>query len=351
MLGDSDASRRLEALGQAIRDPDPQVRAGGLQALATGLGPDALPLLMSGLEDAEEAVWTAALQHLSDPRQQPAGVWAALRRCRPDQRQRLLDILTTWERRALTELSLTHLRSPDPTDRVRAVEIGRLAGGREALHRIIEALSDPVAEVRVAAALALEDPSHPVAATALGDALADPDVEVRAAAARALGAIDERTATALLVRALGDPEPQVRAEAARAFGRLRPDQAALQDLAESLVRAKREITPELDALLDREGGKDNLLARLVALDPEDRLQAVDIVAALGGDAAVDALTQALSDPDRRVRIRVLERLGDLRDPRTREAVQRTARTDPVQEVVGLAWATLGRLQLEEPTTS
>lgn len=351
VLGDSDASRRLEALGRAIRDPDPPVRAEGLRVLAAGLGPDALPLLMSGLEDAEETVWTAALEHLSDPRQEPADVWAALRLCRPDQRQRLLDILATWERRALTELTLTNLRSPDAADRARAVEVGSRAGGREVLQGIIEALSDPVTEVRVAAALALEGPDHPAAAAALGDALADPDVEVRAAAARALGAIDERTATAFLVRALGDPEPQVRAEAAGAFARLRPDPAALEDLVESLVSEKRKITPELDALLDREGGKDNLLARLVSLDPGNRLQAVDIAAALGGDAAVDALTQALSDPDRRVRIRVLERLGELRDPRTREAVERTARADPVPEVVDLAWATLGRLQPKEPTTS
>ncbi len=351
VLERSDASRRLEALGRAIRDPDTQVRAEGLRVLAAGLGPDSLPLLMSGLEDAEEIVWTAALEHLSDPRREPADIWDTLRRCTPDQRQQLLDILRTWERRALTELTLTHLRSPDAADRVLAVEIGRLAGGREALQGIIEALSDPVAEVRVAAARALEDPSHPVAAAALGDALGDPDMEVRTAAARALGAIDERTATIFLVRALGDPEPRVRAEAAGAFARLRPDPAALEGLVESLVRAKREITPELDALLDRESGKDNLLARLVSLDPENRLQAVDIVAALAGDAAVDALTRALGDPDRRVRIRVLERLGDLSDPRTRGAVERTARADPVPEVVDLAWATLGRLPLQEPTTS
>ena len=80
------------------------------------------------------------------------------------------------------------------------------------------------------------------------------------------------------------------------------------------------------------------------MDPADRLRAVEVLAALGDDQALEGLTRALSDPVERIRIRAVTLLGQSRDPRAFDAVKRTFLGDPVDEVVAAAEDALKKLQ-------
>ena len=84
--------------------------------------------------------------------------------------------------------------------------------------------------------------------------------------------------------------------------------------------------------------------RLGSMDPAERMRAVEVLGAMGGDAGLDGLTRALSDPVETIRIRAVTLLGDSGDPRAFDAVKRTFLGDPVPEVASAAEEALQRLQ-------
>ena len=137
---------------------------------------------------------------------------------------------------------LDKLRSAAEADRPEVIRaIGSFGGdAAPAVNEIAEALNDPHAQVRSAAAWALSQigPIGATAVPALGKALFDPDPRVRDLTAIALGAMGPKAAPAVpeLIRALNDPLDYVRAPAADALGAIgRPARAAVHPLAERLM--------------------------------------------------------------------------------------------------------------------
>ncbi len=156
---------------------------------------------------------------------------------------------------------------------------------------LARALRSQYYTVREQAARTLGNLRDPQALPALLEALKDPEAEVRAAAALAVGRYnDPRTFDALADLLLEDPQLEVRQAAARALGETRHEQA---------------IPYLLIALHDsfwwyeRESGADALL---------DALEAI-------GKPAVDALLEALGDPEGAIRRFAARLLGRIRDPR------------------------------------
>ena len=94
-------------------------------------------------------------------------------------------------------------------------------------------------------------------------------------------------------------------------------------------------------------GPDPFLDRLSSMDPDERMRAVEVLGALGGDQALEGMIRALSDPVEKVRIRAVTLLGDTGSPRAFEAVKQTFLSDPVLEVVAAAEEALRRLQPPE----
>jgi HEAT repeat protein len=162
-------------------------------------------------------------------------------------------------------------------------------------------------------------------------------------AVRALAAIDDRAVLGPLVRAATDPEAAVREAAVRALGSIRIGGASVDLVIDQVLELGSRIAPRGGWLLQRIIGFDSFVERLGSLDNQERLRAVEALAAIGGPRAVDALVGALADPDQRVRLRALRGLGELGDRRAADAVERTARADPVGEVVWLAEETLRKL--------
>jgi HEAT repeat protein len=269
-------------------------------------------------------------------------------------------------------MALDHLTVPDQEERGLAVALAARAGTPEALRGIVSALQDPSAAVRRGAAAALGGLRGAEAIPGLSRALSDPDVDVRVAAVHALSEIDDDGVLETLISALKDPEVRVRDVAGDALIRWRsPAVARRLTLAlgsptlrrpagEVLARmGSAAVDPLVDILLDEEEGDlaptvgrllqelvgiDVFVDRLGSMDPGERMRAVEVLAAMGGDAGLDGLVRALSDPVETIRIRAVTLLGESADPRAFEAVKRTFLGDPVPEVASAAEEALQRLQ-------
>jgi hypothetical protein len=140
-----------------------------------------------------------------------------------------------------------------------------------------------------------------------------------------------------------DPEPEVRDAAVRALGVIRIGGVSADLLIDRVLEFGPSVAPRGGWLLQRIFGFESFQDRLGSLEPAERLRAVASLAMIGGPRAVDALIGTLGDPDRDVRLGVLRALAELGDRRAREAVERTARLDPVAEVAALAEETLSML--------
>jgi HEAT repeat protein len=268
------------------------------------------------------------------------------------------------------ELATLHARAPSSEDRTLAVELAARAGSAEASSLVVAALQDPDPAVRRTAASAMATLRATAAVPALSRSLSDPQAEVRVEAIRALGVIDDDTVPAVLIGALRDPEVRVREMAADALARWHspavakrlaaalasPDvrraasevlskmgSMAVQALAEVATGDQPEAAKAAGQLLDQIAGPGPFIERLSSIEPDERLQAVLVLAALGGPSACEAMLPALSDPDVRVRSRAASALGTLGYLPALKQLRRMFLTDPVASAAGAAEDALRRL--------
>jgi HEAT repeat protein len=224
------------------------------------------------------------------------------------------------EARAVRDRAIAALRSGDPAERRDAiVELARLHGQDDslAIPPLSEVLGDPVAEVRLAAAEALESMAGSVASPqsgegtirvatmALARCMKDPEPAVRDAAVRALHAIGGKmarsrsgteaivAAVTVLRRSLSDPEPEVRLAAATCLGDLVSPQTARDSTAALLASLK-----------DPETG-----VRCAAATSLEKLASPEFAAMTASQldrrAAIAALAELLDDRDAKVRLAAL----------------------------------------------
>jgi HEAT repeat protein len=352
---------------RALGDPDPQVRVTAVESMPSAPAIEVGPVLAQALNDLDERVRIAAIERLAGiSSSEPALAWSALRRCRLQERDELLEAFRRTNPSLALEIALEHLHAPDQEERRLAVEITGWGASQAAVEAAIRALGDPIAEVRRAAVGALARLRDRSAVAALGNTLADPDADVRVGAVRALGVIDDEGVLAFLVAALRDPDqrvrettshvltewsspavakrlagvlavPSLRESAADLLRRIGPTSVEL--LIDVLIQGAAEIRRTVGPLLEQIVGIDEFLGRIDSLEPERRLRALEALGAIAGPLAVEALMRSLSDPDERIRLRAAQLLGELGDPIAADAVRRLV-DDPVPDVAAAARSAL-----------
>ncbi len=153
------------------------------------------------------------------------------------------------------------------------------AGNAEDVPALLKRLQGSEVAVRVEAAREIGDLGEQAKAAvpALVEALGDPAAPMRKAAAAALGSIGAPAAVPALTKALRDPDAKVRWQAAEALGQIGPKASA--------------AVPELVTVLQ---GKDVPM----------RSVAADALGAIGWEAraAIPTLKEALKDPEQGVRL-------------------------------------------------
>ncbi len=353
------------AVLQAARDPDPQVRTQGLQALTRFDLPAAavLPVLRAGLSDPVESVQHAAAGLVCDRRD-----WLAP--LAPDLAANLLGSTPAVADHAAFLLGVVGRESgprllaalADSASRIDSIGAALAAIGRPVVPLLGPAIRSPDPRVRRGAALALGQvrPVDPGALTQLVGGLPDPDEAVRGDFLTAIGHLGSRGRDAVpAVRALlHDPA---------AANRLR----VLAILARSAPRDDQLVADLIGAISDDSPAvQEAAIVTLRALGPlgrpalprvvgvigspiaSVRLAAVLFIESLGGAAAeaVPALADRLGDPDPQVRLTTAQTLGKLGKP-AQPAYGRLAELfgddqPSVREVAALA---VGNLELDADT--
>src|SRR4030042_381050 len=194
-----------------------------------------------------------------------------------------------------------------------AVALGKI--GTPALEPLIGALKDKDPNVRVLAAVAMEELEDLKAVKPLIAALKDENFNVQATAARALGEINDPSAVAPLIAALKDQEAGVRAAAAGALGEIHDVKPSL----EPLIAASKDKDPQVRAaVMEALGGMNApkvegvLISALQDNDANIRLHAAEALAEIKSPKAVQPLLAAFKDESPSVRAAAAKALGALK---------------------------------------
>lgn len=288
-LGENGSESAVAALAGVAEDPERAVRRAAIGSLAALRRPDAAPVLLRFLEDEERDHRREALTGLVaiHGREAPAGFST-----------RALN----WLMRRDAEFVLDPLRPVDP------VVVERI-GGR--------LTGDDDREVRRRAAVGLGALGSAASIAALGSAAAsDPDDEVAREAVRSLGELGGEEAGELLFQFLGDD--RLRRTALEALGET-PHPAAAERLIgiydedpeggdglRALVALARSGTPL---------ARGTLYHELASRDDRRRAAAAAGIGRLGDETLVDGLIRDfLREEDRRVQLAFcfsLARLGEM----------------------------------------
>jgi HEAT repeat protein/beta-lactamase regulating signal transducer with metallopeptidase domain len=204
-----------------------------------------------------------------------------------------------------------------------------------AVGALAEALRDPVASVRQAAAEALGSARDSVAVRALMEVLRTDDSPlVRRSAAWSLGEIGDELAIATLSEALSrDRDVEVRKNAASALGRIdnnRATPALAQAIERDTEASVRIEAAEALANIEDPAAIDALIRVLDRdRDPGVRRAVIEAIDNLESTRAVPAVSRALRDADVEVRRAAAQALGSMDDKEAVEPLMVAARdTDP-----------------------
>ncbi len=239
----------------------------------------------------------------------------------------------------------------DPVASVRQAAAEALGNTKDsvAVRALMEVLrTDESPMVRRSAAWSLGEIADALAIPALADALArDRDTEVRKNAASALGSIDNPRATPALMTALErDAEVSVRIQAAESLANIE-DPAAVDALIRTLDRdddpgVKRAV---IEAIHHMEGARavPAVSRALRDANAEVRRAAADALGSMDDNDAVPALMAVVRDADNEVRRAAISALGSLHDRRALPAFV-AGLSDPDVEVRRTSAEAFGSLE-------
>ncbi|HET9984571.1 MAG TPA: M56 family metallopeptidase [Longimicrobiales bacterium] len=184
-----------------------------------------------------------------------------------------------------------------------AWSLGEIGDAAAVPHLAVAVRTDRDVEVRKMAAWALGEIGHPDGVAPLGDALRDGDAGIRAMAAWAIAEIGQDSGTAALAGALRDASPEVRRKAAWGLGEIGPDRAPA-----ALVAALKDDDAGVRKMAAWALGEIEDEATAPALgnatddpDPGVRRSALWALGQIGGPAAREPLMKALKSSDPEIR--------------------------------------------------
>ena len=332
ILGDP---RALGALVAHLEDQDGDVRIGAIDALAELGEADAIEPLLAALSDPEGPARRKAAQALERMGEPDWKRWFQ------GYADDFIQVAQSDDRRTLAILRKALSRQEGPALANAARSLGKL-GDIEALSPLIGTLENPDAGVREAAVEAIsqlgDEAVEPLASIFQSPEGKSPDVlgEV----ALALGKLGNHQALIPLLGALGADEGSLRARAAEALGSL-GERDAISALIDTLCASegavRRSAALALNELGDRswrlwiQGDDDDfkrlgrsddpravdVLLSVLGQGPDSGLRSkiVDALGRLGGDRALEKLTELLGGDDEEARQNVIEAFGQMGDKR------------------------------------
>lgn len=210
----------------------------------------------------------------------------------------------------MTEGAENALRDLDKNVRIQAaIDLGT-AGDDKALDALVSALAtEPDFFVRESITWALVRIGAPVVPQMIR-LVEDGDPTVQLSAVHVLGKLGDSAAAPALIQALKGAPPEIRDRIVFSLGQI-GDPEALPALVALIGKDRTESASTLTASIERfgEAAFDALVSRLEDADAEVRCQVVDLLGFMASPKAVEPLSRALSDHQPDVRLRALTGLA------------------------------------------
>jgi len=249
----------------------------------------------------------------NDPRTVNALI-EALKDSDKEVRETALSALSHMHDPRLVEPLTAALKDPDPNIREQAAfGLGQIRDSRS-VDPLTAALQDTHANVREQAAFALGQLRAKSAVPALGNAIKDSNADVREQAVFALGQIRDASAVDAIAVALHDANDSVREQAAFALGQIR-DRRAVDPLIAALKDQKPDVREQAAFALGQLRDARAVEALVVALkdaNADVREQTAFALGQIRDARAIDGLTAALKDTNASVRQQAAFALGQIR---------------------------------------
>lgn len=297
-LGKSGCLSAVQFLADGLLDPDEDlvhVKVACAQALESIGDPAAIPQLIKAFGTGNYYVAASAS--------------TALASFGHTVTQKLIDALRSTSQQARNEQNKATM--PASSDLFVRSWIIRTLGSTadsQAFTAMIEVLSSPEAEERIAAIDALGKIKDKRSFQPLGERLLyDPAPAVRTAAAKALSLFNDTRAIDLLVRAVSDPDNDTGINAVNAlemFG-----QQAVEPLRQVLSRGRPEVCCKAAEALERMGLVHGAIEHLIDSDKNERLRAQTTLEEIASAGALETIIGTLNHEDFRIRARLCTILG------------------------------------------
>jgi HEAT repeat protein len=375
-LGSATADVRVQAVRTIIRKAAVPHRIAAL-ALLSGGTLEEMSLLVEMLHDKSPKVAKEAIALLGA---QPAPgalaiLWGALLGVSRDRQQLILDLLTRFDPGSVSVLARQVIGSSQARERMLGVWVLATVDPRSSRQLLLEALTDPAAEVRVEALAGFHGVTEEHTIRAVGDRVSDPDPAVRTRAVEVLSGLEGELSATYLLDACKDPDEEVRRAAETALlsdgsetvarvlvkGLSSPThrriarnliarigEIAIKPLVAGLSDAEPEIAEVIGAVLTDASADAMLVEDLGARAVDKRLAALDGLLAMKAIDHVGEIAARLEDPVTEVRVKVAEVLGGLGDGGALEPLKRAFVSDPNMEVVAALEQALRRLTEQDP---
>lgn len=303
-------ARMLAALG----DPSPVVRLHALMYFISVGGPGLTGILERAACDESLELRSLALGRLMDtPGEEASGALAAFYECGDiNIKNTVIDSLAARRDARAQAALVSALKDKDSGIRFKAAS-ALLASGAHAPFGGL--LDDPAPAVRRLALAAVQAAPDPALIPALERLAKDPDPDIRLGVLDAARDIPGDPAASVVVSLLGDGSAQVR-DKARSLLLGRREVAAIDALFSMATGGSPEERKEAaEALSSVKGDADEeALLRLVSRgQAEERLLAVKALSERISPRLAAAVKTAFADPDERVRMAAIEKVGGLPD--------------------------------------
>jgi HEAT repeat protein len=337
------------------------------------IGGDAVPPLIEALQTRDQNLIALYQQILARIPSATPSLIKTLNSAHPLIRGRVAEVFAINKEHNAVSALLEALKGEYFTVRSRAaLALGKIGDAR-AIQPLLTMLKDPEAEVRIAACLALGLFKEPSTFDDITNVLLDdPKIEVRQAAAKALGNTEhpaalpylmealhdsywwyerEYAASDLLsaigkmgfaavdplIEALQDKEGTVRKFAATLLGKL-GDPRAIEPLGMALYDLHHEVGKVSAESLARFGvpALDVLVDALSHPEMWIRIHAISALSKIKDGRVTPIFLEMLNDPEREVKKQVIQSLGELRDPRSSNALQEIVANRADRELHALA---------------
>jgi HEAT repeat protein len=380
IAGEGMLDQAVGPLTIALADKDPVVRYYAAEALV-GIGAKAIPSLIQALRShrqsdcdrAARVLWSigeaavdpllgvlqdrtatpemrtasaSALGMIGDPRA-IRGLASLLRDERYFVREQASRALGRIGEPAVG-LLLDMANSSTPTTREAAVAALGNTASKQAIEKVVEALSDSNANVRSAAVRSLGESASEIAVPHLMALLRDESSALRAQAAASLGRLGHLSLPSL-VSALKDPKPSVRQLAAEALGDI-GSKDAVAPLIELIASDQSGARPEAIEALGKIGDPaavGPILSVMRTGSPSVRKRAIRALSSFRDTRAIDALAAALSDQNEEVRQAAAAGLGEVGDERVIARLERLADNDSSADVRTAAAQAIQRIRQDQ----